>query len=316
MSDSNGVFVKIFRDKEAWDKQANTLEIAKGKFESEEDYRKKLAVEAGLTEEQAKLKFNSHIDPKLFYPELDCNSPEYIAWRFGLKEENCRDSTKEEIERYDRDCGWPTELLEEMGLFRKYQIFESYNYLNFTGGSVTCHFRVLCGKCGQRRYLVAWWGEKEYYDKIQEKLSELREPKQQELPSQSNDNSLGVFKGLAYASFIGVIMIMVAAGIITYLLSQRSDYKSQAPETVAAQTTSFGCIDCDCKFDRKPCNSVCDLPVGKVLKKHVDHCTKGKEHYYLLYFEDGHTQSYWLVTKDVFDKVNLGDEIPFQRPEY
>jgi hypothetical protein len=169
--------LKLFRDKEAWNQHEASLASAKEKFEAEEEYRKKLAVEVGLEEGEVERSFNHHIDAKLFYPEFDRDSPEYPIWRNGCTEQESIDITEENLKKANRTCGWPTEVLEELALFQKYNIFETWGGFYSRGGAEEYRSRFLYGIRGRNRYFVAWWGEKEVYDQIQEKLRELREPK-------------------------------------------------------------------------------------------------------------------------------------------
>lgn len=325
MTDSNPVFVKIFRDEEAWKRREGAFEIAKGKFDAEQAYREDKAVRGGISELSLSLMYNPGptVDPNGIFPEISDDEWDQI---YLISREGCYSTSFSwpALTEYSDATGCryrkyvPTKILDETALVR----LQTFFYYTTLYSNATHANAILVGFRDKKHYLIAYWGSKKVYDQMQEKLRELREPKAQpvqekpkEIPAQSNDNfPSGILKGFTYTLFTGLI---VAALCQIYALYERSGYESNPPKSVVAQTAATEeCIDCGTW--RKPCDSVYDLQVGKVLEKRVGlvNCPNGKEHCYILYFKEEHTASYQLVTKDVFDKVKLGDEIPFQRPQY
>lgn len=332
MSEANGVFVHLFRNKEAWKQNEGLLETAKGKFEAEQEYRKKLAVEAGLKEDRVAVNFNNHVDAKLFYPEFDCESPEFEAW-LGGKEKNLVDSSKENQEISDRNLGWPTEVMEELSLYQKHRIFDKHCIFSNQDSNSKFVSRLLFGGRGNKRYLIAWWGEKKYYDQIQEKLAELQKSKaeaeaaklkeeqakaeKEENPETGKENS----KFLSIAkTFVSAIIIGLCAFIIGSIVLGKNSVSRVSEVAIYSNSNrhdGIGETNCSCAVcNLEMADSVYELPVGTVLTKSGDltpSCAKCAGNFYVVFYEGRH----WIrVTKSVFDKLKVGDKIPFKRPEY
>lgn len=332
MAEANGVFVKIFRDKGAWKQNEGLLETVKGKFEAEGEYRKKLAVEAGLTEEQAKLNFNPHIDPSLFYPEFDCDSPEYIAWRSGFAEKQCYSASKEQETNIDRNLGWPTESIEELSLVRKFHFFESTLWF-VDDSSGRYLYKVFFGIRGNKRYLVAWWGEKEYYDKIQQKLEDLKEAKRKEEEEKIkllekrfetkkvDENPKVRLKGswgrrrlsdwsfseelVALLSIVGLVFFVVV--VLPVMYESTNEFWNTSNQTVEEPLTPH---ECDQLLSHSETFSSTIFRKYEVLGKQIRKCKTHGEHLILdcrLYYSGKDARL--IVGKEVFDSFKVGDII-------
>lgn len=208
MTELNGIFVKIFRDKEAWEQHKGVLETTKAKLDAEEDYRKKLIAETGIDEAYVRSPVNAPIDPKLFYPELDFDSPEHVAWLNGHSASGLSGLTKNEKEKAKK-LGWPTEALEEVALFKRYRVFESSQTVHIHNNSGSGYaYKLVLGHRGNKVYLIAWWGEKEYYDQIQSKLAELEAERNNPAPCDEVEPNSPATIGVL-ATFAVVIWLFV-----------------------------------------------------------------------------------------------------------
>lgn len=318
MTDANGIFVKIFRNKEVWNQNEDLFKIEMGKAESEIEYRKKLAAEAGLESTRIGLGYNQHIDAKLFYPEFDCDSSEFSAWCGGAAEKNHRGSTKETIEEFDRVLGWPTEVLEEMALFHKFQIFESYTYFNSTVGSTTPRSRLIYGRRGEKRYLIAWLGEKIYYDQIQSQLAEIEDQRNNPAPCQAMPENTKpeetVRDHTITALTLAAVLIWLCVGWISYInffLPESGSGTDSAKSTSLDESKICGATG---KSEHLiEYNTIESLPAGTVVEKWVPpSCSFCRE--ISIRFSLESFRVFW-VSRDVFDQLKIGDELPFKKPE-
>ena len=324
MTDQSGVFVHLFRNKEAWKQNEGMFETAKGKFEAEEEHRKKLAAEAGLTEDLVKRGFNNLIDAKLFYPEMDYESKEYISWRSGWVEKDCVSSSKEQTANSDYTCGWPTEVLEELSLIKKHDVFR-YEYFQYMQGANAAKYRFLYGMRGNKRCLVAWWGEKKYYDEIQEKLCQLKEKqevekREEKVSSKATKENSWSFDDKACAVVIALIVVTIIGVVVWSCFNDTKElpnrYKTASVETkenLTSETHKTECI-----LNEYVEKSIYNLKPGCVVEKKESRCSMCDVSIYLIYRkDDGEPFAIGeLVTKEIYSKLKIGDKIPFKRPEY
>lgn len=321
MSDSNGVFVHLFRNKEVWKQSEGMLETTKGKFEAEEEYRKRLAAEAGLTEDGVKMSFNSQIDAKLFYPELGSDSSEYIAWWFGWREKDCVNSSAGELQEIERILEIPTEVIEEKALFKKYRIFENGKWDTFTykDGKNTHRYRLMYGSRGNRRYLVAYWGEKKYYDGIQQKLAELEVKKRVELEAEKRkalekeEDPLTAKdqKVSKIAAFAGVVTIIILGIVI--LCGSLPEKKKNTASTQPRALEPLSPYECDLLHK---CSISLYCAYGyQVFGKVIQKCDRHGEHFILDCRSKIGKLDKVSVARETFDNFKIGEIIQEKKKE-
>lgn len=324
MPEADGVFVKIFRDKEAWKQHEGMLETAKGKFETEEEYRKKLALNLGIEYKPRSLVVQNIGD---YYPHFVAGSAEFKCWF---------NSPGDDVSQVIECSTIPTQVLEEIslvkGLFSKIWV-ESHKDWVWVVGKIESH--------QDQRYLIAWWGEKKYYDEIQNKLASLAESKrreeekkrqEEERKKQEAQEELSRRMGLPAVpqnkltgtdkAFIAFLVACILALIWTIIPPNKQK------QTVSAQTGSTEVREekkeerpysyCDDEL-REIANSVYGLPSGEVVVKKEAKCLYKNKGHYLLLYEVKNVLGRWgypiiFVSKSVYDKVKVGDKIPFKQP--
>lgn len=175
MADSNGVFVKLFRDVEEFERMKVELKEKRDKWGSQKEYRLQMAKAAGLVEKSLDAQVPDFVvDSSAIYPTFKNREiVEYCVWL-----EPYINNKQGSDHHYDAvfwpnigTCRLPDEILEEMSaitelaLFKAVRIFYSKNSWLLVGA---------VEEDEGPRHLIAYFGARDEYDRIQKKLEALR----------------------------------------------------------------------------------------------------------------------------------------------
>jgi hypothetical protein len=180
VAQGNGVFVKLFRNLEEWQKREVELGKAQSKFEFEEKRRLELGKELGFSEEDMKVPANSEINPADFYPNFDDQSDEFRIWHNGSFESQLMVVDIAQIRKSNSCFAFPIEVLEELAIAQRNKIFGVIKWFCPGSGDFADWYYLYRGYRGNQCYLIAYWGSKEIYDKIQQDLHELADKRKKE----------------------------------------------------------------------------------------------------------------------------------------
>lgn len=339
----SGVFVKLFRNLEEWQKREVELGKAQSKFEYESEKRKALAKAAGLPEEEGRAQFNSEIDPALFYSSFDCDSEEFKIWHDGCTNNQIRNANAEEFRRARLTNPYPNEVLEEVALTTRLGLFFGGRSFLPNSDEFKERYRLHHGFRGNQCYLIAFWGEQSAFDEIQSKLQKLAEnrakaekeaaEKQAEVAvsaeAQSQQETMAVVENRCASSMIygglalGVLVAVCIYAVTIVVGSAMTDADAErmlkwVPGQTSGQSQPVSVSEfCPHGFSIRwfsPCRTASDLPNGKVVRMKwavpcIDH-----GHHNLVWLFDGLGDLCCDVSRELWDQLKIGDEIPPPKP--
>src|SRR3989344_8763718 len=128
MAQGNGVFVKLFRNVEEWQKREVELGKAQSKFEFEEKRRLELGKELGFSEEDMKVPANPEISPADFYPNFRSESDEFQVWHNGFTNSQLKVSTMASAKTLNSSFAFPVQVLEEVAIAQKCKVFDTIKW--------------------------------------------------------------------------------------------------------------------------------------------------------------------------------------------
>lgn len=163
--EANGIFVHLFRNKEAWKQHEGLLETAKGKFQAEREHRLKLAQELGIKRLNELPLLLSNIDPNVIFSEINNDEHDAVSRRLQ------NHYSWPELPSYRGYI--PTGILDEVMLVNSFGVFSGI-YVITDGLEVP---NLLVGTRNKNRYLIAYWGSQEVYEKIQAEFVRITEMK-------------------------------------------------------------------------------------------------------------------------------------------
>lgn len=305
----NGIFVKIFRDKEEFERRKPEFETKLTKSDGERQYRDELAKAIGVPV-LAKMKVSDALIDvvKAVYPfRFDYESKEWECW-LSIVEKN--------IHNIERTIDWlagdqiPTEVLEENRLAIPF--FDLVERFWKNDEKVIGKYRILFGMKDRERYLIAYWGPKEVYEQIQSELAELEAKRNNPAPCQEMPESSGLRKQHLITALTAVAAIVWAfVGWISYAnfflpnSAQSVSYSVDESKICATTGSLTGHLI--------EYSAVESLPAGVVENKWIPpgcpFCRK-----IFIRFSSESVRTFW-VSPDVFNQLKIGDKLPIKKPE-
>ncbi len=309
--------VKLFRDKEAWEAQKDTVMEVRTQLNAANQRREELAKKSDLNINDVYRNLDSRL--LTFYPQLDmnCEADKEVYYAWGGPGNDVRGVTI---------SGIPNIVLEEIAFVRELRLFSRICYDRTLGGTTFFGKNdddVIC--------LIAYYGSRERYDQIQTKISDLRKKRE--------EAALAVVKtevtkppkpafGKANFVFAAIAIVITAAAGATLLVAVcatiSGNVETDKDTARMLEKLSGQPVDVSMAGDREvelhnkkhlnPLSTTAQFRDGEVVDKislFCRYCNGGR--YYYLYIRDGRLKNgsiETLVTKDVFDKLKVGDQVP------
>ena len=318
MTNPDEVFVKIFRNKEEWERQQNAHDACAGKLAEKNRYLTGLAMEVGLDPYFA-VGANGAVDVNKLFPPVASKEfhevivPNYLSHknqRQWVHWPSLQSNPTHDIERYWRKI--PVEVLEEVKLLNQSFIFAGSMVLWFNHQK---EVSLLIGYAHRdKAYLIAYWGDKKVYEEIQKKLEELRNPPAPApvvvpTPALQPVVKKPKVQTLAQVGVVVSIITIIVAIVLPEFSYYRNKNKSEAVKSdttgeVASQEviTPYECDTLLIRVSR-------DVP-GIVLGKREIRCQNHGRHWLVDVKTDDNSVNLLLVSEEVFNKIKFGDRLP------
>lgn len=348
MAEANGIFVHLFRNKKAWKQNEGLFETAKGKFQVEKEHRLKLAQELGIKRLNELPSLLSNIDPDVIFSKIKCDELQAVRRIIDCGSDVFWPQL--DSKRDGSGCKYngciPTEILDEASFVTSLGMFSDI-YIVSNKPDTT---NFLVGRRNKNNYLIAYWGPQEVYEKAQAEFVRIAEIKKaveaarlaeaeaaklkEERAKANNEKNSGSWgtrhkwspsewlvtwmTTLSLISFINWEFYKMVRDEEVYNQAKVGDIvEEKKKEEKQERAVSDACSTCEIK----PTDSVYKLPDGEVFEKTVNLCPRGTAHYILTHYYlqtsfYERSRNTTIVIKDVFNKVKVGDKIPFKRPEY
>ena len=325
MAEANEVFVHFFRGEKSLDDYDVVEEIRV--FEEDRAERRRLAKDVGLNEGRVLPPFTSIRSIESLYQPV----PDEACGAACEDEMTSRSASILGMQVSHqggplRDEAIPIGILEELALIKKINLFDYLCFAFDRGGQI-----VYGSMANSSKYLIAYWGDREFFGKLQERLKEALHPKPKPsetpptpvvaptpAPQPVVDSKKTIWHPISSAELLVVIGIIgvIAAIVLPFALYHRNKNKSEAVKNNTISTEKYVC-----RWSHYGCESVSDLPRGEIVKKETQFCADSRcpESVYVVWIktQDGASfLSIRQVMKSVFDEIEVKAKPPMERKEY
>lgn len=334
MAEANGVFVHLFRNKEAWKQNEGLLETAKGKFEAEQEYRKKLAEELNVKRFNELPRLLSSINPDDIFSEIDSDELQAVRRIIDCGSDAFWPQLTVKVDGSgSKYCGHiPTEILDEASFVTSLGMFSDIYIVSNKPDTTS----FLVGRRNKNNYLIAYWGPQEVYEKIRAEFVRIAEMKkaaeaaklaeaeaakakeeQAKANKEKNSGSWGTRpNGWDFGDWVGTgfsVLLLFGCFVATWHMCIKknvpatSEVKNSFNEHNLSHYELSHTTFCNPKGREVEFEN---LPAGTIVDKGVKLCSKGHSIRMVLVSMD--PDGYPLiarVTSSVYDNLQVGDKI-------